>query len=277
MYLPKHHEETRIDVIDRLIRSHPLASLVTTGTSGLFATHLPMVLHRSSGERAVLHGHLSRANKQWKEFSPEIQALAIFSGPEHYITPNWYPEKQISGKVVPTWNYAVVHAHGPLRVIQDSEWLLAHLHSLTDANEASQTMPWSVNDAPKDFIASLMNGIVGIELAIERLEGEVEGQPKPNRPDSFLRGAGTGWAWIPRRALRCVIWSKGASLDAVCAAYSMPVRQLAKHCPRRVASQLKRPACKAGARSTLVEPTFIEQGPGSYIWFGVQSPPVRNA
>jgi len=172
MYLPKHHEETRIDVIDRLIRSHPLASLVTTGTSGLFATHLPMVLHRSNDERAVLHGHLSRANNQWKEFSPEIQALAIFSGPEHYITPNWYPEKQISGKVVPTWNYAVVHAYGPLRVIQDSEWLLAHLHSLTDANEASQTMPWSVNDAPKDFIASLMNGIVGVELAIGRLEGK---------------------------------------------------------------------------------------------------------
>ena len=171
MYIPKHHEETRIDVIDRLIRSHPLASLVTMGSSGLFATHLPMVLHLSDGS-AVLRGHLSRANRQWKEFSPEIQALAIFSGPEHYITPAWYPEKQRSGKVVPTWNYAVVHAYGPLRVIEDSEWLLTHLHALTDANEASQTLPWSVDDAPKDFIASLMNGIVGIELAVERLEGK---------------------------------------------------------------------------------------------------------
>ncbi|HEY2040141.1 MAG TPA: FMN-binding negative transcriptional regulator [Edaphobacter sp.] len=172
MYIPKHHEETRIDVIDHLIRSHPLASLVTMGSSGLFASHLPMVLHRSSHEKAVLRGHLSRANRQWKEFSPEIQALAIFSGPEHYITPAWYPEKAESGKVVPTWNYAVVHAYGSLRVISDSDWLLAHLHSLTDTNETSQPIPWSVNDAPKDFINSLLNGIVGIELEMERLEGK---------------------------------------------------------------------------------------------------------
>lgn len=172
MYIPKHHEETRIDVIDHLIRSHPLASLVTMGSSGLFATHLPMILHRDSNEKAVLRGHLSRANRQWKEFSPEIQALAIFSGPEHYITPAWYPEKAESGKVVPTWNYAVVHAYGSFQVIQDSEWLLSHLHSLTDRNEGAQPTPWSVDDAPKDFITSLVNGIVGIELAIQRLEGK---------------------------------------------------------------------------------------------------------
>lgn len=172
MYIPKHHEETRIDVLDGLMRSQPLASLVTMGSSGLFASHLPMVLHRSNDQQAVLRGHLSRANSQWKEFSPEIQALAIFSGTQHYITPAWYPEKAETGKVVPTWNYAVVHAYGPLRIIEDPQWLLTHLHSLTDTHESSQTMPWKVSDAPEDFIAALLRGIVGVELTIERLEGK---------------------------------------------------------------------------------------------------------
>jgi transcriptional regulator len=172
MYIPKHNEETRIDVIDRLIRAHSLASLVTMGSSGLFATHLPMVLHRTGEENAVLHGHLSRANRQWKEFSPEIQALAIFSGPEHYITPGWYPEKAETGKVVPTWNYAVVHVYGSLQVIEDPEWLLTHLNTLTDTHEASRPAPWSVADAPKDFITAIARGIVGLELKIERLEGK---------------------------------------------------------------------------------------------------------
>lgn len=172
MYIPKQHEETRIDVMDRLIRSHPLASLITMGSSGLFASHLPMVLHREPDGPAILRGHLSRANRQWKEFSPEVQALAIFSGPEHYITPAWYPEKAATGKVVPTWNYAVVHAYGPLRVIEDPEWLLTHLNSLTDTSETPQPAPWSVSDAPEDFIATLRNGIVGIELPVQRMEGK---------------------------------------------------------------------------------------------------------
>lgn len=172
MYIPKHNEETRTDVIDRLIRAHPLASLVTMGSSGLFATHLPMVLHRTGEDHAILRGHLSRANRQWKEFSPEIQALAIFSGPEHYITPGWYPEKAETGKVVPTWNYAVVHVYGPLQVIEDPDWLLTHLNTLTDTHEASRPIPWSVADAPEDFIATIARGIVGLELKIERLEGK---------------------------------------------------------------------------------------------------------
>lgn len=172
MYIPKHHEETRLEVLDGLMRSHPLASLITMGDSGLFASHLPMVLHRSPDGRAVLRGHLSRANRQWKEFSPEISSLAIFSGPQHYITPAWYPEKVETGKVVPTWNYAVVHAYGPLLIQEDPQWLLTHLHSLTDTHEASQAMPWKVSDAPEDFIAALLRGIVGVELTIERLEGK---------------------------------------------------------------------------------------------------------
>lgn len=172
MYIPKHNEETRVDVIDRLIRSHPLATLVTVGASGLFATHLPMVLHREDEQHATLRGHMSRANRQWREFSSEVEALAIFAGPEHYITPNWYPEKTVTGKVVPTWNYAVVHAYGSLRVIEDPAWLLTHLNSLTDTHETSSPIPWKVSDAPADYVEAIAKGIVGIELPIARLEAK---------------------------------------------------------------------------------------------------------
>jgi len=171
MYIPKHNEETRVDVIDRLIRSHPLATLVTMSAAGLFATHLPLVLRRE-GEQAILRGHMSRANRQWREFNPEVQALAIFSGPEHYITPNWYPEKAATGKVVPTWNYAVVHAYGPLHVIEDPAWLLTHLNSLTNPHEASSPTPWKVSDAPAGYVEAIAKGIVGIELPIARLEAK---------------------------------------------------------------------------------------------------------
>lgn len=172
MYIPKFNEETRLPVLDQLMRSHPLAALVTMGSSGLFATHLPVVLHRESESHAVLRGHLSRANRQWREFDAAVSALAIFTGPEHYITPAWYPEKAVSGKVVPTWNYAVVHAYGTLRIIEDPAWLLTHLNSLTDTHEAAFESPWSVADAPADYVESIAKGIVGIELTIERLEGK---------------------------------------------------------------------------------------------------------
>jgi transcriptional regulator len=172
MYIPKFNEEKRTEVLDALMRSHPLAALITMGSSGLFATHLPMVLHREDETHAILRGHLARANRQWQEFDASISALAIFSGPEHYITPGWYPEKQASGKVVPTWNYAVVHAYGTLRVIEDADWLLAHLNTLVDTHEASFAKPWSVDDAPPGYVAGIAKGIVGIELPIDRLEGK---------------------------------------------------------------------------------------------------------
>jgi transcriptional regulator len=172
MYIPKVNEETRIPVLDQHMRSHPLASLVTMGVSGLFATHLPVVLHRKSDTDAVLRCHMSRANRQWREYDASIPALAIFAGPQHYITPAWYPEKAATGKVVPTWNYAVVHVYGRLKVIEDPTWLLTHLSSLTDTHEASFPAPWSINDAPAGYVETIAKGIVGIELAIERTEGK---------------------------------------------------------------------------------------------------------
>ena len=172
MYIPKVHEENRIEVLHDLVESQPLASLVTMGKSGLFASHLPMVLERESAQHGLLKGHLSRANQQWRDFLPSVEALAIFSGPQHYITPSWYPEKLETGRVVPTWNYAVVHAYGHLKVIEDAAWLLDHLKSLTSIHEAASPQSWKVSDAPADYIESLVKGIVGLELPIERLEGK---------------------------------------------------------------------------------------------------------
>lgn len=172
MYIPKFNEETRVEVLHGLIGSQPLATLVTMGASGLIATHLPMVL--SPGENApdILRGHVSRANPQWRELDASVEALAIFAGTEHYITPSWYPEKFEDGKVVPTWNYAVVHVYGSVRLVEDPGWLLTHLKSLTAQHESAFARPWAVTDAPEDYIASQLRGIVGIEIPVRRMEGK---------------------------------------------------------------------------------------------------------
>jgi transcriptional regulator len=172
MYIPRANQEDRIPVIHKLMEDQPFASLITMGTSGLFASHIPMVLEQDGTPFGRLKCHISRANQQWKEFSPSIEALAIFAGPQHYITPSWYPEKRETAKVVPTWNYVVVHAYGHLKVIEDTKWLMAHLESLVNIHEASFPVPWKIGDAPADYVASQVKGIVGFEMAIERLEGK---------------------------------------------------------------------------------------------------------
>ena len=160
MYIPRANREDRISVLHKFIEEQPFASLVTVGSSGLFASHIPMVLEQK-GAKGRLKGHISRANPQWREYSPSVEALAIFAGPQHYITPNWYPEKQETGKVVPTWNYVVVHAYGHLKVIEDVEWLMAHLQSLVNIHEADSPVPWKVGDAPADYIASQVGALSG--------------------------------------------------------------------------------------------------------------------
>jgi transcriptional regulator len=171
MYIPRANQEDRIPVLHKLMEDQPFASLITMGSSGLFASHIPMVLEQN-GAMGQLRGHISRANTQWRDYTSSVEALAIFSGPQHYITPNWYPEKQETGKVVPTWNYVVVHAYGYLKIIEDGEWLMAHLQKLTSIHEAESPVPWKINDAPADYIASQIKGIVGLEMDIERLEGK---------------------------------------------------------------------------------------------------------
>ena len=171
MYIPRANREDRIPELHKLMLEQPFASLITVGSSGLFATHIPMVLEQN-GAMGRLKGHISRANTQWRDHSPDVEALAIFSGPQHYITPNWYPEKQETGKVVPTWNYVVVHAYGHLKVVEDSEWLMSHLEKLTSTHEAQSPVPWKISDAPADYIATQIKGIVGLEMEISRLEGK---------------------------------------------------------------------------------------------------------
>jgi transcriptional regulator len=192
VYVPKANEETRVEVMHALMRAHPLASLVTLNSGELFATHLPMVVHEGGGEFGVLRGHVARANPQWKDFDASVEALAIFAGPQHYITPTWYPSKHETGKEVPTWNYAVVHACGPLRVVEDAEWLMAHLESLTDEQEAGRTAPWKVSDAPAEYVRQLVNGIVGLEVVVRRLEGKWKVSQNKREPEK--RGVISGLA-----------------------------------------------------------------------------------
>jgi transcriptional regulator len=204
MYIPKANEEKRVSVMRELMVAHPLGTLVTLGASGLFASHIPMVLEDDGSQFGVLQGHIARANAQWRDIVPTVDALAIFAGHQHYISPNWYPGTKEHGKEVPTWNYAVVHAYGPLKVVADERWLLTFLNKLTNIHEAGSPIPWKVSDAPEDFIKSLLNAIVGLELPIQRLEGKwkvsqnrteeerkgvIEGLSKLNTPESLAMKA----------------------------------------------------------------------------------------
>ena len=204
MYIPRHNEEKRVSAMHSLIVSRPLGTLVTLGASGLFASHIPMILEEDGSQFGVLKGHISRANTQWQDFVPSVDALAIFAGHQHYITPNWYPGTREHGKEVPTWNYVVVHAYGPLKIIQDDDWLLTNVEKLTNIHEAASPSPWKVSDAPEDFIKSQLKGIVGLELPIQRLEGKwkvsqnrtererngvVNGLAKLNTPESLAMKA----------------------------------------------------------------------------------------
>ena len=171
MYVPKSFEETRADVLHALIRAHPLGALVSAGALGLDANHIPFLL--KAGETGtVLHAHVARANPVWRTLESQPRVLVIFQGMEAFITPSWYATKRETGKMVPTWNYAVVHAHGSVRLHPEPEWLRRHVGELTDSQEAGRAEPWKVEDAPADFIDQLVGAIVGLEITVERLTGK---------------------------------------------------------------------------------------------------------
>jgi len=172
MYLPSVFEEARPGVLAQLIRSHPLSTFVVHADGELVANHIPLILDTAAGTHGVLRGHVARANSVWKFLNGAADAVAIFQGPQAYISPNWYPSKQADGKVVPTWNYAVVHAHGRPRAIEDREWLRALVVELTALHEAPLPAPWQVSDAPAPYIDQMLNGIVDIEMPIARLQGK---------------------------------------------------------------------------------------------------------
>ena len=172
MYVPKHFEEQRPDVLHDLMRSHPLAALVTVTPNGLEANHIPFEIDPGPAPLGTLRGHIARANSLWRDFSRDVHALAIFQGPNTYVSPSWYPTKQDTGKVVPTWNYAVVHAHGPLRIVEDPTWLKSLVTRLTSRHEMERKQPWNVSDAPVDYIEKQLEAIVGLEMPIARLTGK---------------------------------------------------------------------------------------------------------
>lgn len=186
MYVPQHFEESDVTVIHRLMRAHPLGAVVTLSAGGLDANHIPFVLHHEPAPFGTLHGHVARPNAMWRSFSPAVDALVIFQGPEAFISPSWYPSKRETAKVVPTWNYAVVHAHGPLRVIDDPAWVRAHVEELTNGHESGRPAPWKVTDAPADYIDRLVGGIVGLEISITRLIGKWK--VSQNRSESDRNG-----------------------------------------------------------------------------------------
>jgi transcriptional regulator len=168
VYIPAVNAEDRPEVIHAFIDAHPFGIIVTASPSGLLATHLPLLLHRELG---VLRGHIARPNPHHRIGAID-DALAIFSGDEAYITPSWYATKREHGKVVPTWNYVAVHVYGRLTFTDDRAFLEAQVRSLTDRHEASRAHPWSVSDAPREYIERQLNGIVGLEIEITRIEAK---------------------------------------------------------------------------------------------------------
>lgn len=172
MYVPKPFEETDVSVLHQLILAHPLGALVTLTHHGLDANHIPFLVRAAPAPLGTLHGHMARANPLWRDFSRDVEALVIFQGPETYISPSWYPSKKEHGEVVPTWNYAVVHVHGSLRVIDDPVWMRAHLEELVTRCEAGRPIPWKMTDAPAEYIERMIRAIVGLEIPIQRLIGK---------------------------------------------------------------------------------------------------------
>lgn len=173
MYVPNSFAEQDPETLAAFIAAHPLATLVTSvAGEGLFGTHLPLVYDRARGPRGTLVGHVARANPHGRLAAHPVDALVIFTGPDAYITPSWYPSKHAHGRAVPTWNYIAVHVYGSLRLVDDEKWMRHHLEDITTRHEASQAHPWHVHDAPAEYVNQQMQAIVGLEIAVDRLEGK---------------------------------------------------------------------------------------------------------
>ena len=183
MYLPAHFNETRPEVMHALMRAHPLCTLVTQCDSGLVANHVPMQTLDEPKPLGSIRGHIARANPLWRDYRAETQALAIFQGPQVYISPSFYPSKAETGEVVPTWNYTVVHASGTLRFIQDAEWLREFVAGLTAVHEARRSLPWKIDDAPAPYIDKMLSLIVGFEFSIAALSGKWKVSQNRSRAD----------------------------------------------------------------------------------------------
>jgi transcriptional regulator len=172
MYLPEQFREDRAEVLHAFIARHPLGTLVATGPEGLIANHIPMLWRAQPGGAGILCGHVARANPIWKLLAPQSPVLVIFSGAVHYITPSWYPGKKVDGKVVPTWNYSVVHAAGAIRFLSGAPEALEKVRELTERQEAVRPAPWAVSDAPADYLDANLKHIVAFEITLTSLTGK---------------------------------------------------------------------------------------------------------
>jgi transcriptional regulator len=182
MYQPDHFRVDDLAQLHALMRKRPFAALVSAGPAGLYGSHLPTVL-KHEGEFGVIECHLARANPHCQELAAVSEALMIFQGAEGYITPNWYATKAETGKVVPTWNYAVVHAYGRPEVKDDAAWLRRHVGELTAQQEKAEARPWQVSDAPERYIEVMLRGIIGFRFVITRLEGKWKMSQNREMPD----------------------------------------------------------------------------------------------
>lgn len=210
MYVPAHFAETRVEVLHQLVRTHPFGALVVLASHGLEANHLPFEIDPHPAPFGTLRGHVARANPVWRDFSPQVDALVLFEGPHAYISPAWYPTKKEHGKVVPTWNYAVVHARGPLRAIEDRRWLRQFVEQLTNRYETARSDPWQVSDAPAPFIDTLIESIVGIEIPIAQLTGKWK--VSQNRPTKDRIGVADALMQLPQEsnhAMAALVQEKG--------------------------------------------------------------------
>ena len=190
MYVPPHFLEDDKAALHRAIGETRLATLVTLGSEGMEASHVPILLDEGEGPYGAIRGHLARANPQWRRATAETPALVMFLGPDAYVSPNWYATKRETGKVVPTWNYLAIHAYGRVEFFEDAERLRAIVTSLTQRHEGRREKPWAVSDAPEDYIQAQLRGIIGFRLPIDRLEGKWK--LSQNRPEADRRGVVEG-------------------------------------------------------------------------------------
>lgn len=189
MYVPPAFRDDDRASLHATMRAARICNLVTATAEGLIATPLPMLLADDEGEHGVLYGHVARANPQWRR-APIGEAMAIFMGPDAYVTPSWYATKQATGKVVPTWNYVTVHAYGPVEFFEDADRLLDIVTRLTDLHEGPRAEPWAVSDAPAEFIQAQLRGIVGLRMAVTRIEGKRKVSQNRNAEDKAGVAAG---------------------------------------------------------------------------------------
>jgi transcriptional regulator len=198
MYAPSHFDEQRAHVLHGLIAQHPLGTVISHGDAGLSADHIPFLLDapEDGAPFGVLRAHVARANPLWRKNG---DTLVVFQGASSYVSPSLYEEKPVSGKVVPTWNYMAVHAHGQLKAMEDPAWILALLERLTAQHEAKRAFPWAVTDAPRDFIDTLLAAIVGIEIPVQRMQGKWKVSQNRSEHDQLAVAADTGMA-LYRRA-----------------------------------------------------------------------------